>query len=156
MFGDPEERPKPTEVKDDSWLRQAVDRARARWPGRVIEVECDTFDQVREAVAARAEQERTLEALRRSQAAAIERTRLDAEASARVFETIMSGQVPDSDLAAFLTNVLDRPVFDAVWTLPAATATLRNQRSCHLRRNLVLDGDMRPPAGRVLRGVIAF
>jgi anthranilate phosphoribosyltransferase len=28
---------------------------------------------------------------------------LDAEASARVFETIMSGQVPDSDLAAFLT-----------------------------------------------------
>jgi anthranilate phosphoribosyltransferase len=28
---------------------------------------------------------------------------LDAEASARVFETIMSGGVPDSDLIAFLT-----------------------------------------------------
>ena len=27
---------------------------------------------------------------------------LDAEASARVFETIMSGAVPDDDLAAFL------------------------------------------------------
>lgn len=36
-------------------LRQAVERARARWPGRVIEVECDTLDQVSEAVAARAD-----------------------------------------------------------------------------------------------------
>ena len=40
-------------------------------------------DQRLEIQAARAEQERTLEALRRSQAAALERTRLDAEASAR-------------------------------------------------------------------------
>jgi len=36
-------------------LRQAVERARARWPGRVVEVECDTLDQVGEAVAARAD-----------------------------------------------------------------------------------------------------
>lgn len=36
-------------------LRKAVDRARARWPGRVVEVECDTLDQVAEAVAARAD-----------------------------------------------------------------------------------------------------
>jgi nicotinate-nucleotide pyrophosphorylase (carboxylating) len=36
-------------------LRQAVDRARARWPGRVIEVECDTLEQVAEAVAAKAD-----------------------------------------------------------------------------------------------------
>jgi nicotinate-nucleotide pyrophosphorylase (carboxylating) len=36
-------------------LRQAVERARARWPGRVIEVECDTLDQVGEAIAARAD-----------------------------------------------------------------------------------------------------
>jgi nicotinate-nucleotide pyrophosphorylase (carboxylating) len=36
-------------------LRQAVDRARARWPGRVVEVECDTIEQVAEAVAARAD-----------------------------------------------------------------------------------------------------
>jgi len=30
-------------------LRDAVDQARARWPGRVVEVECDTLDQVAEA-----------------------------------------------------------------------------------------------------------
>jgi nicotinate-nucleotide pyrophosphorylase (carboxylating) len=36
-------------------LRQAVERARARWPGRVVEVECDTLDQVAEAVTARAD-----------------------------------------------------------------------------------------------------
>ncbi len=36
-------------------LRQAVDRARARWPGRVVEVECDTVEQVAEAVAAGAD-----------------------------------------------------------------------------------------------------
>lgn len=36
-------------------LRQAVDRARARWPGRIIEVECDTLEQVGEAAAARAD-----------------------------------------------------------------------------------------------------
>jgi len=36
-------------------LRQAVDRARARWPGRVVEVECDTVEQVAAAVAARAD-----------------------------------------------------------------------------------------------------
>ncbi len=34
-------------------LRQAVERSRARWPGRVIEVECDTLEQVAEAVGAR-------------------------------------------------------------------------------------------------------
>ena len=34
-------------------LRQAVDRARARWPGRIVEVECDTLEQVAEAVDAR-------------------------------------------------------------------------------------------------------
>ncbi|MBM3674250.1 MAG: carboxylating nicotinate-nucleotide diphosphorylase [Actinobacteria bacterium] len=33
----------------------AVQRARARWPGRVVEVECDTLEQVREAVAAGAD-----------------------------------------------------------------------------------------------------
>lgn len=27
-------------------LEQAVDRARARWPGRIVEIECDTLDQV--------------------------------------------------------------------------------------------------------------
>jgi nicotinate-nucleotide pyrophosphorylase (carboxylating) len=36
-------------------LRQAVDRARARWPGRIVEVECDTVEQVAVAVAARAD-----------------------------------------------------------------------------------------------------
>ncbi|HEY3722113.1 MAG TPA: carboxylating nicotinate-nucleotide diphosphorylase [Acidimicrobiia bacterium] len=36
-------------------LRQAVERARARWPGRVVEVECDTVEQVAAAVAARAD-----------------------------------------------------------------------------------------------------
>jgi len=30
-------------------LREAVERARARWPGRVVEVECDSLDQVAEA-----------------------------------------------------------------------------------------------------------
>jgi nicotinate-nucleotide pyrophosphorylase (carboxylating) len=30
-------------------LRQAVERARARWPGRVLEVECETIEQVTEA-----------------------------------------------------------------------------------------------------------
>jgi nicotinate-nucleotide pyrophosphorylase (carboxylating) len=30
-------------------LKQAVERARARWPGRVIEVECDSLEQVGEA-----------------------------------------------------------------------------------------------------------
>ena len=34
-------------------LRQAVDRARARWPGRIVEVECDTLEQVADAVGAR-------------------------------------------------------------------------------------------------------
>jgi nicotinate-nucleotide pyrophosphorylase (carboxylating) len=34
-------------------VRQAVERARARWPGRVIEVECDTLDQVAEALGVR-------------------------------------------------------------------------------------------------------
>jgi nicotinate-nucleotide pyrophosphorylase (carboxylating) len=33
-------------------LRDAVERARARWPGRVVEVECDTLDQVAEAKSA--------------------------------------------------------------------------------------------------------
>jgi nicotinate-nucleotide pyrophosphorylase (carboxylating) len=36
-------------------LRKAVDRARARWPGRVVEVECDTVEQVEEALEARAD-----------------------------------------------------------------------------------------------------
>ncbi len=36
-------------------VRKAVDRARARWPGRVVEVECDTLEQVAEAVEARAD-----------------------------------------------------------------------------------------------------
>ncbi|MGQ0824813.1 MAG: carboxylating nicotinate-nucleotide diphosphorylase [Actinomycetota bacterium] len=30
-------------------LTRAVERARARWPGRIIEVECDTLEQVKEA-----------------------------------------------------------------------------------------------------------
>jgi nicotinate-nucleotide pyrophosphorylase (carboxylating) len=30
-------------------IREAVARARARWPGRIVEVECDTLEQVREA-----------------------------------------------------------------------------------------------------------
>jgi nicotinate-nucleotide pyrophosphorylase (carboxylating) len=30
-------------------LRQAVERARARWPGRIIEVECDSLEQVTDA-----------------------------------------------------------------------------------------------------------
>ncbi len=33
-------------------LRDAVDSARARWPGRIVEVECDTLEQVAEAKAA--------------------------------------------------------------------------------------------------------
>lgn len=36
-------------------VAQAVARARARWPGRVVEVECDTLEQVTEAVAAGAD-----------------------------------------------------------------------------------------------------
>jgi nicotinate-nucleotide pyrophosphorylase (carboxylating) len=36
-------------------LTTAVKRARARWPGRVVEVECDTLTQVHEAVAAGAD-----------------------------------------------------------------------------------------------------
>jgi len=46
-------------VKDNHLRRrsvaQAVARARARWPGRVVEVECDTPEQVTEAVAAGAD-----------------------------------------------------------------------------------------------------
>ncbi len=46
-------------VKDNHLRRlgvaQAVARARARWPGRVVEVECDTLEQVTEAVAAGAD-----------------------------------------------------------------------------------------------------
>jgi nicotinate-nucleotide pyrophosphorylase (carboxylating) len=33
-------------------IAEAVERARARWPGRMVEVECDTAEQVKEAVAA--------------------------------------------------------------------------------------------------------
>jgi nicotinate-nucleotide pyrophosphorylase (carboxylating) len=33
-------------------LRDAVERARERWPGRIVEVECDTLEQVAEAKAA--------------------------------------------------------------------------------------------------------
>ncbi len=33
-------------------ITEAVGRARAQWPGRMIEVECDRLDQVDEAVAA--------------------------------------------------------------------------------------------------------
>lgn len=36
-------------------IRRAVDRARARWPGRIVEVECDTMEQVENALAARAD-----------------------------------------------------------------------------------------------------
>jgi nicotinate-nucleotide pyrophosphorylase (carboxylating) len=36
-------------------IGEAVDRARARWPGAVVEVECDTLDQVSEATAAGAD-----------------------------------------------------------------------------------------------------
>ena len=32
-------------------LREAVERARARWPGRIVEVECDSLEQVSEAKA---------------------------------------------------------------------------------------------------------
>jgi len=43
-------------VKDNhlggATITDAVDRARAQWPGRMIEVECDRLDQVDEAVAA--------------------------------------------------------------------------------------------------------
>ncbi len=34
-------------------LRKAIDRSRARWPGRIVEVECDTLEQVADAVTAR-------------------------------------------------------------------------------------------------------
>jgi nicotinate-nucleotide pyrophosphorylase (carboxylating) len=34
-------------------LRQAVERARARWPGRIVEIECETIEQVTEAREAR-------------------------------------------------------------------------------------------------------
>lgn len=33
-------------------ITEAVDRSHERWPGRVVEVECDTIEQVREALAA--------------------------------------------------------------------------------------------------------
>ena len=36
-------------------IAEAVDRARARWPGVVVEVECDTLDQLAEAKAAGAD-----------------------------------------------------------------------------------------------------
>lgn len=36
-------------------IRKAIDRARARWPGRIIEVECDTLEQVADATDARAD-----------------------------------------------------------------------------------------------------
>src|SRR5205823_14960279 len=36
-------------------IAEAVDRARSRWPGAVVEVECDTLDQVGEAKAAGAD-----------------------------------------------------------------------------------------------------
>ncbi|MDQ1566771.1 MAG: hypothetical protein QOF96_1651 [Actinomycetota bacterium] len=36
-------------------IAEAVDRARARWPGAVVEVECDTLDQLAEAKAAGAD-----------------------------------------------------------------------------------------------------
>jgi nicotinate-nucleotide pyrophosphorylase (carboxylating) len=36
-------------------VRRAVDRARARWPGRIVEVECDTMEQVADVLAARAD-----------------------------------------------------------------------------------------------------
>jgi nicotinate-nucleotide pyrophosphorylase (carboxylating) len=46
-------------IKDNHLRRggitQAVDRARARWPGVVVEVECDTLEQVAEAKAAGAD-----------------------------------------------------------------------------------------------------
>jgi nicotinate-nucleotide pyrophosphorylase (carboxylating) len=34
-------------------VAKAIERARARWPNRIVEVECDTLDQVAEARAAR-------------------------------------------------------------------------------------------------------
>jgi nicotinate-nucleotide pyrophosphorylase (carboxylating) len=46
-------------IKDNhlrhSDVRRAVERARARWPGRVVEVECDTLEQVADALAVRAD-----------------------------------------------------------------------------------------------------
>lgn len=36
-------------------ITRAVERARSRWPGRMVEVECDTLEQVAEAVAAGAD-----------------------------------------------------------------------------------------------------
>ncbi|MGZ4799607.1 MAG: carboxylating nicotinate-nucleotide diphosphorylase [Acidimicrobiia bacterium] len=36
-------------------VRQAVDRSRARWPGRIVEVECDTLGQVADAISAGAD-----------------------------------------------------------------------------------------------------
>src|SRR5207247_5089298 len=36
-------------------IREAVHRARSRWPARVVEVECDDLDQVREAISAGAD-----------------------------------------------------------------------------------------------------
>jgi nicotinate-nucleotide pyrophosphorylase (carboxylating) len=42
-------------IKDNhlrhSDVRRAVERARARWPGRVVEVECDTLEQLADALA---------------------------------------------------------------------------------------------------------
>jgi anthranilate phosphoribosyltransferase len=49
---------------------------------------------------------------------------LDAEASARVFETIMSGAVPDDDLAAFLTAQAERGP-----TVPEIVGAVRAMRA---------------------------
>ena len=38
-----------TTTSPRSGIAEAVERARARWPGRIVEVECDTLDQVAEA-----------------------------------------------------------------------------------------------------------
>ena len=49
---------------------------------------------------------------------------LDAEASARVFETIMSGAVPDDDLAAFLIAQAERGP-----TVPEIVGAVRAMRA---------------------------
>ena len=98
-----------------STIAEAVDRARARWPGAVVEVECDTLDQLVEAKAAGADlalvDNMTPDEV--AKAVALADGALPIEVSGRVtFDTVAAYAAAGADLISVGALTHSAPVLD--------------------------------------------
>jgi nicotinate-nucleotide pyrophosphorylase (carboxylating) len=96
-------------------IAEAVDRARARWPGAVVEVECDTLDQLVDAKAAGADlvllDNMTPDEV--AKAVALTRGALPIEVSGRVtLETVAAYAAAGADLISVGALTHSAPVLD--------------------------------------------